>query len=94
MRAYQAMDKLVSHCFVTKIVNQDKVEDLLKEVVISYMGLEISVTPKMHVLFYHLIPALSNPVLQGIGLGVVSGHVGESIHQEFKIFWSKYKIIS
>ena len=49
MRAYQAMDKLVSHCFVTKLVNQDKVEDLLKEVVISYMGLEISVIPKMHV---------------------------------------------
>ena len=88
------MDKLFSHCFVTKLVNQDKVEDLLKEVVISYMGLEISVTQKMHVLFYHLIPALSNPVLQGRGLGVVSGHGGESIHQEFKIFWSKYKINS
>ena len=64
VRAYPAMDKLVSHCFVTKLVNQDKVEDLLKEVVKSYMGLEISVTPKMHVLFYHLIP-LFNPVSQG-----------------------------
>ena len=59
VRAYQAMDKLVRHCFVTKLVNQDMVEDLHKEVVISYMGLEISVTPKMHVIFYHLLPALT-----------------------------------
>ena len=48
------------------------------------MGLEISVIPNMHLLFYHLIPALSNPLLEGRGLGVVSGQAGESIHQEFK----------
>ena len=94
VRAYQAMDKLVDHCFGTKLVDQDKAVDQLKELVVAYMGLEISVTPKMHVLFYHLLPSLLNPVLQGRGLGVVSGQAGESIHQEFKIFWAKYKINS
>ena len=49
------------------------------------MGLKISVTPKMHVLFNHLISALSNPVLQGRGLGVVSGQAGESIHQDLLV---------
>jgi hypothetical protein len=94
VRAFQAMDKLVNHCFGTKLVDQDKAVGQLKELVVAYMGLEISVTPKMHVLFYHLLPALSNPLLQGRGLGVVSGQAGESIHQEFKIFWAKYKINS
>ena len=94
VRAYQAMDKLVNHCFGTKLVDQDTAVDQLKELVVAYMGLEISVTPKMHVLFYHLLPALSNPILQGRGLGVVSGQAGESIHQEFKIFWARYKINS
>ena len=48
------------------------------------MGLEISVTPNIHVLFFNLIPAHYNPLLEGRGLGVVSGQAGESIHQEFK----------
>ena len=88
------MDKLVNYCFGTKLVDQDKAVDQLKEFIVAYMGLEISVTPKMHVLFHHLLPALSNPILQVRGLGVVSGQAGESIHQEFKIFWAKYKINS
>ena len=58
------------------------------------MELGLSVTLKMHVIFYHILPALSNPALKGRGLGVMSGHAGESIHQEFKIFWRKYKINS
>ena len=51
VRAFQAMDKLVNHCFGTKLVDQDKAVGQLKELVVAYMGLEISVTPKMHVLF-------------------------------------------
>ena len=58
------------------------------------MDLDLSVTLKMHVIFYHLLPALCNPALQGRGLGVVSGQAGESIHQKFKILWNKYKINS
>ena len=87
------MDRLVHHCFGSNFVSVD-VGDLLKEVIISYMELGLSVTLKMHVIFYHILPALSNPVLKGRGLGVMSGQAGESIHQEFKILWSKYKINS
>ena len=88
------MDKIVHKCFGTRVVDEDEVVDLLKELVVAYMGLEITVTLKMHILFYHLLPALSNPVLIGRGLGVVSGQAVEYVHQEFKIFWSKYKINS
>ncbi len=83
VRAYQDMDKLL---------DQGAAVEQLKDLVIAYMGLEICVTPKMHVLFDHLLPALSNPILQGRGLSVVSGQAGESFHQEFKILWAKYKI--
>lgn len=94
VRCYKAMDKLVHACFGTKVVDKDAVVPVLQELVVSYMDLGLSVTLKMHVIFYHLLPALCNPALYGRGLGVVSGQAGESIHQEFKIFWSKYKINS
>ena len=75
-------------------IDQDKAVDQLKEFIVAYMGLEISVIPKMHVLFHHLLPALSNPIFQERGLVVVSCQAGESIHQEFKMFWARYKINS
>ncbi len=85
------MDKLVNHCFGTKLVDQVTVVGQLKELVVAYMGLEISVNSMMHVLFYYLLLVLSNPILQGRGQDIVSGQAGESIHQEFKIFRAKYK---
>ena len=54
--------------------------------VVAYMDLEITVTLKIHILFYHLLPALSNPVLKDRDIGVVSGQAGESLHQKLKIF--------
>ena len=65
---------------------------LLKDVITTYMGLDLTVTLKMHVIFFHLLQCLPNPALQSRGLGLVSGQAGESIHKEFKIFWDKYKI--
>ena len=58
------------------------------------MDLGLNVTLKLHVIFYHIMTALANPVLNGRGLGMVSGQAGESIHHEFLIFWNKYKINS
>ena len=72
VRAYRAMDNLVHHCFGSNFISVD-IGDLLKEVIISYMELGLSVTLKMHVIFYHILPALSNPVLKSRGLGVMSG---------------------
>ena len=42
VRAYQAMDKLVNHCFGTKLVDQDTAVDQLKELVVAYMGNKIN----------------------------------------------------
>ena len=72
----------------------ENIAPLLQELIIAYLDLGISVTLKVHVLFFHLLPCLANPALNRHGLGVVSGQAGESIHSEFLIFWDKYKINS
>ena len=93
IRVFKAMDKIVELCFGIKVVGEESdVVRMLDDLVSSYMDLDISVTLKMHVIFFYLLPALQNPVLKGRGLGIVSGQAGESIHAEFKIFWEKYKI--
>ena len=94
VRTYKAMNQLVDNCFGSKVVDKDEVVKLLKELIVSYMDLGLTVTLKMHILFYHLLPALCNPVLKGRGLGIVSGQAGESVHREFKLYWNKYKINS
>ena len=94
VRTYKAMDKLVGCCFGSRIVDRDEALDLLNEVMMSYLDTGLSVTLKLHVIFYHLLPALQNPILNGRGLGKVSGQAGESIHSEFKEIWKKYKINS
>ena len=71
LRAYQEMDKIVKEFFGTRVVDEDEVVDPLKELVVAYMCLNITVTLKMDILFNHQIPALSNPVLLGRGLGVL-----------------------
>lgn len=93
VRAYKAMDRLVSGCFGSKPVTDDIIT-LLQEVIISYMELNLSVTLKMHVIFFHIVPALRNPALKGRGLGMVSGQACEGLHREFLDFWRKYKVTS
>ena len=92
VNAFKAMDKLVTACFGMKVIKEDEAMKLLKDVITTYMGLDLTVTLKMHVIFFHLLQCLPNPALQSRGLGLVSGQAGESIHKEFKIFWDKYKI--
>ena len=94
VKAYKAMDKLVSSCFGNKFVDTDEALDLIEKVMSSYLDLNITVTLKIHVIFCHLLSSLQNPALNGRGLAKVSGQAGESIHHEFKIFWGKYKINS
>ena len=93
VQAYKAMDKLIQASLSSKPISEDVI-CLLQELGVSYIDLGISVTLKMHILFFHLIPCLSNPVLEGHGLGLVSGQAGESIHRKFKLFWSKCKMKS
>ena len=88
--AFKAMDALVSSCFGTHKV-KGNVSELVEKLTRTYLGLHISITLKMHVIFEHLVPCLLN--LGGEGLGLYSEQAGESIHRQFlKHHWEKYKI--
>ena len=88
--AFQSFDKLISACFGSHSV-EDEIPRLLENFTKCYMGLEISVTLKAHVLIGHLDLCLLN--LQGEGLGLFSTQSGESIHKVFeKEYWARYKV--
>ena len=72
VKAYKAMDKLVSSCFGNKFVDTDEALDLIEKVMSSYLDLNITVTLKIHVIFCHLLSSLQNPALNGRGLAKVS----------------------
>ena len=50
------------------------------------MQLEVSVTPKIHAVFYHIQESCD---LTGSGLGHWNEHRSE-LHQEFHKYWEKY----
>ena len=55
----------------------------------KYMKLSVSVTPKVHAVFYHIEEFCS---LTKMGLGPWSEQASESVHQEFTKCWGKYKV--
>ena len=55
----------------------------------EFLKLRISVTPKVHAVFYHIEEFCS---ITKMGLGPWSEQASESVHQEFSKCWNKYKI--
>ena len=53
------------------------------------MMLGISVTPKVHTVFYHIEEFCS---LTKMGLGPWSEQASESVHKEFNKCWGRYKV--
>ena len=53
-----------------------------------YIALNISVTPKLHVLFSH-VPEFCQKV--GKGLGSFSEQASESVHSDFNLTWQRYR---
>ena len=57
----------------------------------AFLQLKISVTPKVHAIFFHIEDFCS---LTKMGLGPWSEQASESVHQEFSKCWKKYTIKS
>ena len=55
----------------------------------DFLQLNISVTPKIHAIFFHIEEFCS---LTKMGLGPWSEQASESVHQEFSKCWDKYKV--
>ena len=55
----------------------------------SYLALGISVTPKVHTVFYH-VPTFCRR--HQVGLGIFSEQASEAVHSKFQKTWDKYKV--
>lgn len=55
----------------------------------SFLDLEVSVTPKVHAIFFH-VPQFCSKRQES--LGFYSEQAMEAVHFEFKIFWNKHKV--
>jgi hypothetical protein len=55
----------------------------------SYMTLGISVTPKVHAIFFHIIDFCES---KSVGLARWSEQAMEAVHSDFKPTWEKYKV--
>lgn len=78
---------VVESCFGIKLKT-----DYLEKISIfkkSYLSLQISVTPKVHAVFYHIEDYCSE---HKKGLGVDSEQAMESVHHDFKTTWKHYLV--
>ena len=87
VETFTKFDEVVHSCYGNELLpNYDlRISEFMNE----YMKLSISVTPKVHAVFYHIEEFCS---LTKMGLGPWSEQASESVHQEFTKCWGKYKV--
>ena len=87
VRALRDFRKVVKSCFSINLHESFETDILaFKE---SFMDLEISVTPKVHAVLFH-VPDFCRR--RGTGLGIFSEQASESVHHKFQKIWDKYKV--
>ena len=85
IKALKLLDLVKKGCFSMNLEPDYKERVMnFKE---AYLELEISVTPKVHMIFDHVIPFCE---LKEKGLGYYSEQASESVHYDFKTTWSNY----
>ena len=89
-----AFSKVVKGCYsftVSKTLKED-IENFKKE----YLKLNITVTPKVHIVFAHLYPFLEDKAKanngEWVGLALYSEQAFESVHADFKKRWEHFKV--
>ena len=78
IRVLQKFDKVVSSCFGKNL--KDEYKENIRMFRIAFMGLKLSVTPKVHCVFRHVQEFCER---RGCGLGVFSEQVVENAHHDF-----------
>ena len=85
--ALKSFNEVVASCFGRELKPNylEKISDFKHH----YMKIGISVTPKVHAVFYHVAEFCA---LKGMGLGPWSEQTGESVHHDFKETWKNFKV--
>ena len=85
--AFKSFNQIVSSCYGTEFHS-----DFQHKIVIfarDYIKLGITVTPKVHVVMFHIAEFCLMTVW---GLGPWSEQTGPSVHHDFKETWKRYKV--
>ena len=85
--AFRSFNAVVEACY-----GKNLLPDFQRRIAVftmDYLKLGISVTPKVHAVFFHVAEFC---LLTGQGLGPWSEQAGESVHHDFKQTWKNYKV--
>ena len=85
--AFKSFNEVVSSCY-----SEDLKANYLSKIKIfsnDYMKLNISVTPKIHAVMYHIAEFCQ---MAGRGLGPWSEQAGESVHHDFNETWKRFQV--
>ena len=80
-------ENVVKACYGSELAEGYK--EIIKNFKEAYSRLDISITPKIHAVFFHIEEFCD---LTGMGLGPWSEQTSESLHQEFKQCWQKFYV--
>ena len=84
---FRAFRKVVRSCFSIHL--DDDFEETINEFKENFIELGISVTPKVHAVFFH-VPIFCKR--HHTGLGIFSEQASEAVHSKFEKTWTKYKV--
>lgn len=87
--AFKAFSKVVTGCYGSFL--DPMVEDYIADFKQKYLDLGISVTPKVHAVFHHILEFCQ---VHGKGLGPWSEQASESVHYDFQETWTCFKVRS
>ena len=87
VNAFILFNDVVISCYGRNLLPQYKTS--LSNFKDAYLKLNISDTPKVHLVFYHIEEFCS---LKNMGLAIWSEQTTESLHQEFKKCWENYLV--
>ena len=93
IKTFRSFFEVVKGCFGQEVLKSFRND--LKTFKDDYLALNISITPKVHILIEHVETFLDMKAsLSGVskGLGFYSEQSVESIHSDWKHFWEKYKV--
>ena len=86
--AFKCLNDTISACFSTDLkYNFNEEIDKFR---ISFLDLGISVTPKIHAIFYHVSEFCSSACT---GLGKFSEQASEAVHHKFSVEWERFKVL-
>ena len=92
--AFHKLAKIVKGCFSFTVA--PTIKDDIVEFRDAYLALNLSVTPKMHIIFAHVYPYLQHKAAindgKWTGMAVETAQPFEAVHHDFNNRWKNFKV--